>query len=194
MPRCSLTSLSFLLLLLAVVSRADQALADPFLGDWQGEGLVAQVIPRGGGSYRINFLAEFDVKRQPLAVVAGRVVDGVLRFDQDGWSGQAQGQQMAGTRPGNGQPEPFVLKPVRASVAERRRQAPGGRGRPVRRLGLRPVGSPQAKRGGCRDRVGVVRGFHAGRAGRPGNARRTLADHASGPSRISACTSSSVWR
>lgn len=113
MPRCLMPHLSFLLLLLAVVSRADQALADPFLGDWQGEGLVAQVIPRGGGSYRINFLAEFDVKRQPLAVVAGRAVDGVLRFDQDGWSGQAQGRQMAGTRPGNGQPEPFVLKPVR---------------------------------------------------------------------------------
>jgi hypothetical protein len=105
--------LSFLLLLLAVVSRADQALADPFLGDWQGEGLVAQVIPRGGGSYRINFLAEFDVKREPLAVVAGRAIDGVLRFDQDGWSGQAQGQQMTGARPGNGQPEPFVLKPIR---------------------------------------------------------------------------------
>ena len=112
MPRCSLTSLSVLLLSVAVVCHADQGASDPFFGDWQGEGLVAQVIPRGGGNYQINLLPEFDVKCKPLAVVAGRAADGVLRFEQDGWSGQAQGQQMAGTRPGSRQPEAFVLKPV----------------------------------------------------------------------------------
>ena len=95
----------------AVVGHADQA-ADPFLGDWQGQGLVAQVIPRGDGKYQLNLLPEFDVKCQPLAVVTGQATDGVLRFAQDGWSGQAQGQQMTVTRPGSGQPESCTLKPV----------------------------------------------------------------------------------
>lgn len=112
MSRTSIISLSILLLSVAVVSHAGQPASDPFLGDWQGEGLVAQVIPRGSGNYQINFLPEFDVKCQPLAAIAGQAADGALQFEQDGWSGQAAGQQMKGSRPGNGQPQAFVLKPV----------------------------------------------------------------------------------
>ena len=112
MQRCPMISLSILLLSVTVISHAGQPASDPFLGDWQGEGLVAQVIPRGGGNYQINLLPEFDVKCKPLAVIAGQATDGVLRFEQDGWSGQATGERMTGARPGNGQPVAFVLKKV----------------------------------------------------------------------------------
>ena len=101
--------------------------SDLFVGDWQGEGLVAQVIPRGSGNYQINFLPEFDVKCEPLAVMAGRVTDGELRFEQDGWSGQAKGERMTGVRPGIGQAEGVVQEMLsayrRASVPNHRRRA-----------------------------------------------------------------------
>jgi len=112
MHRTSTIGLSILLLSLALVSHAAESPPDTFLGDWQGAGLVAQVIPRGGGKYQINMLPEFDVKCKPLAVLAGQATDGTLRFDQDGWSGQAAGEQMTGTRPGTGQAAAFELKKV----------------------------------------------------------------------------------
>lgn len=112
MPRASMICLSMLLLPIAAVSHAGEAVSDPFFGDWQGAGLVAQVIARGDGNYQINLLPEFDVKCQPLAVVAGRATDGVLRFEQHGWSGQATGERMTGTRPGEGQPATFELQKV----------------------------------------------------------------------------------
>jgi len=112
MPRTSIIRLSILLLSVTAVSHAAEPAPDPFLGDWQGEGLVAQVIPRGGGNYQINFLPEFDVKCKPLAAIAGQATDGVLRFEQDGWSGRATGEQMTGTRPGDGQGAAFELKKV----------------------------------------------------------------------------------
>ena len=72
MPRTSSTSLSMLLSLVTAVSGADPAVPDPVLSDWQGAELVAQVIPRGDGSYPIDLLPAFDVKCQPLAVLAGQ--------------------------------------------------------------------------------------------------------------------------
>jgi len=112
MHRSLTVSLPILLLSIAVVSRADQSVSDPFFGDWQGEGLVAQVIPRGGGNYQINLLPEFDVKCRPLAVVTALATGDTLRFEQDGWSGQAKDDRMTGTMPGNGQPRAFELKRV----------------------------------------------------------------------------------
>lgn len=101
-----------LLLFACVASLAAQETSDPFLGDWQGEGLVAQVIPRGSGNYQINFLPEFDVKCAPLAVISGRVADGELRFEQEGWSGQTQGERLTGTRPQGGPAGAFTLTKV----------------------------------------------------------------------------------
>ncbi len=100
MPRASVIGLSFLLLSVAAASYGGEAEPAAFLGDWQGEGLAAQVIPRGGGQYQINFVPEFDVKCKPLAVITGQAADGVLRFEQEGWSGQAAAGQMKGSRPG----------------------------------------------------------------------------------------------
>lgn len=64
---------------------------DAFMGDWQGDKLVAQVIPRGGDRYEINMLPEFDARCDPLAVIEARSADGQLRFDHDGWTGEVQG-------------------------------------------------------------------------------------------------------
>jgi hypothetical protein len=75
--------------------------------------LVAQVIPRGGGDYQINFLPEFDVKCEPLAVVRGQSSEGVLRFAQDGWRGKLEENHFQGSRPSGGRSVSFQMKPVR---------------------------------------------------------------------------------
>jgi hypothetical protein len=95
-----------------VVLRAAEPAADPLLGDWQGEDLVAQVIPRGDGNYQINFLPEFDVKCEPLATIDAQASDDVLQFEQDGWQGRAESGRLRGSRPVNGAQVPFVLKSV----------------------------------------------------------------------------------
>ncbi|MHC4400203.1 MAG: 3-keto-disaccharide hydrolase [Planctomycetota bacterium] len=91
---------------------ANEPQPEPFLGDWQGEGLVAQVIPRGGGNYQINLLPEFDVKCEPLAVVEAQAANGVLRFDQDRWAGELKGGRFTGSRPVEGKSVAFELKKV----------------------------------------------------------------------------------
>lgn len=108
----SMTALSILLLSATAAGHAAPPASDPFLGDWQGEGLVAQVIPRGGDSYQINFLPQFDIKCEPLAVIPAQAAGGVLRFERDGWSGRAEARQMTGSRPGSGQPTVFMLNKV----------------------------------------------------------------------------------
>lgn len=85
---------------------------DPFLGDWAGEKLVAQVIPRGGGNYQINLLPEFDAKCEPAAVVQAVAAEGAVRFDQDGWRGQLKGGLFTGSRSVEGKSVAFELKQV----------------------------------------------------------------------------------
>ncbi len=109
--------IALLLLVSAFAVFADRAFAedhpaDPFLGDWQGDELVAQVIPRGSGKYQINLLREFDVKCEPFAVVEANVADGTLRFDQDGWRGELKGDRFAGSGTIEGRTVTFVLKRV----------------------------------------------------------------------------------
>jgi hypothetical protein len=91
---------------------AEEPASDPFLGDWQGEGLAAQVIPRGGGMYQINLLPEFDTRCEPLAVVEARADGDVVRFAEDGWTGELKGERFTGTRPSEGKPAAFQLKHV----------------------------------------------------------------------------------
>lgn len=115
MQRVRFAALS--LLVLAFVVLAGRAFAeslptDRFLGDWQGEELVAQVIPRGAGKYQINMLPEFDVKCELLACVDANVTDGVLRFDQDGWKGEVKGDCFAGSGTIEGKSVTFELKRV----------------------------------------------------------------------------------
>ena len=86
---CNASLLAFFLGIVGTVPAGEQA-SDPCLGDWEGEGMVAQVIPRGDGNYQINLLGEFDVRREPLAVLTARADDGGLHFDQNGWKGQTR--------------------------------------------------------------------------------------------------------
>jgi hypothetical protein len=58
-----------------------------FLGDWQGQELVAQVIPRGNHQFQVNLLREFDKNAEPLIVVKADSRNGTLRFEQSGWRG-----------------------------------------------------------------------------------------------------------
>ncbi len=100
------------LFIAASVAHAAEQPTDLFLGDWQGDELVAQVIPRGNGNYQINLLPQFDAKVEPLAVVQGHAADGTLTFDQDDWLGKAKGEQLNGSRPQDGEPVPFKLQKV----------------------------------------------------------------------------------
>jgi hypothetical protein len=109
----TLISTSFLFAAcIANATHADESTIDPVYGDWQGEGLVAQVIPRGAGNYQINFLPGFDVRCEALATVSGHVSDGVLQFERDGWSGRAEAGHMRGSRPVDGEQETFELERV----------------------------------------------------------------------------------
>jgi hypothetical protein len=64
--------------------------ADPFMGDWKGGweldndadsgSLVAQVIALGKGQYRAVLLNEFDTRREPLAVLDGRLNGAAVNF------------------------------------------------------------------------------------------------------------------
>lgn len=110
---CKLMIVLHLVFLSAIsVGGAEPQQSDPFLGDWQGETLVAQVIPRGAGDYRIILLPEFDAKCEPLAAVDGRASGGVLRFDQEGWTGEAKQDRLAGSMPVEGKSVPFEMKRV----------------------------------------------------------------------------------
>lgn len=77
---------------------------DPFLGDWeaasgkdQAKSVVAQVIPRGLGTYRIHFQQVFDQRCPLFAEVDAKTDGAVLRFDQGGWSGRIEGGVLQGT-------------------------------------------------------------------------------------------------
>lgn len=93
--------------------------ADPFLGDWesvpglgQGQPMVAQVIPRGSGRYRVHFLAAFDQRCPPFAELDAQAEGGVLRFDHDGWSGRMEGGLLQGTGRLRDKPGSTVWKEV----------------------------------------------------------------------------------
>ncbi len=83
------------------LGRADEGQDEPFLGDWQGKALVAQVIPRGGGQYQINLLERFDDVAKPFMSIAARVEDGALQFEKEGWKGETVDGQLRVFQPGN---------------------------------------------------------------------------------------------
>ncbi len=69
----------------ATEAHPQQLASDPYMGDWHGEWddttpLCAQVMALGKGSYQANFLAEFDKRAEPIAVLTGTVVKGSLVF------------------------------------------------------------------------------------------------------------------
>lgn len=68
------------LLTITLRPAAAEPLPDPYIGDWQGDKIAAQVVALGGGSYRAKLLPEFDKRVPALAVVEGTVADGKLVF------------------------------------------------------------------------------------------------------------------
>ena len=85
------------------------AIADPLMGDWQGESsLVAQVLPQGGGKYRAVLLPAFDTEGSPVAVLEGVADGGSVAFSGAGWGGVIKQGQFTGSKGG----QRFSLKHV----------------------------------------------------------------------------------
>jgi hypothetical protein len=83
------------------------AVADPLMGDWQGEGgCVAQVLPLGGGKYRALLLTAFDTESAPVAVLEGEATGRSVVFSGGGWSGTIRDGQFSGSKDG----KDFMLK------------------------------------------------------------------------------------
>jgi hypothetical protein len=85
------------------------AIADPLMGDWQGEGsYVAQILPLGGGKYRALLLTAFDTEGSPVAVMQGEASGRSVVFEGDGWSGTIREGQFSGSKGDKN----FILKQV----------------------------------------------------------------------------------
>ena len=65
-------------------STAKSEVLDPFLGDWEGQGIVAQVIPQGGDAYVVRLLPKFDSHADPIAVAEARRSGDSLSLSVDG--------------------------------------------------------------------------------------------------------------
>jgi len=97
--------------------------ADPLVGDYEGDwskdarvwprGLVAQVIPRGAGTYLVNLLPEFDHRCPPLAAVEARRDGDLLVIGGDPWSGRIEGGKFTGRGLVKGKTASFELEKVR---------------------------------------------------------------------------------
>ena len=75
-----------------------RAIADPLVGDWQGEGgLVAQVFLTPGGKYQANLLTAFDTPSNVLAVLQGAAPGGTATFTGDGGSGVIENSHFTGS-------------------------------------------------------------------------------------------------
>ncbi|HVM47640.1 MAG TPA: DUF1080 domain-containing protein [Candidatus Acidoferrum sp.] len=75
------------------------AVADPLMGDWQGEGgVVAQVLPLADAKYRALLLTAFDVEGSPVAVLQGEKSGNSVAFEGDGWSGAIREGQFSGSK------------------------------------------------------------------------------------------------
>ena len=118
----SMASTFAILALASAAVAADVWKDDPLIGDYQGDwvadvkvwprGLVAQVIPRGDGTYQINVLPEFDHRCPPLAVVEAKTEAKAVVFDDGNWSGRIEDGDFTGLGPVKGKPAAFGMKKV----------------------------------------------------------------------------------
>jgi hypothetical protein len=65
------------------------AIADPLMGDWQGQGeYVAQVLRVGGGKHTVCLLKAFDTENNLVAVLEGTPASNEgVKLQSDGWQG-----------------------------------------------------------------------------------------------------------
>lgn len=104
------------------------ALADPFIGDWQGScisadgtesPLAAQVIALGQGRYQANLLTDFDKRIPPVAVLQGHLDGKAVQFaaSEDSnssctqWQGGIKKDKFSGSFR-SGKSGTFVMKKV----------------------------------------------------------------------------------
>ena len=107
-------------MLAVAFAAAGEAPRDAFLGDWEGawaEGagprrVVAQVIPRGHGTYRVNILPAFDERCRPHVAVEAKAEGGRVRFAERGWSGELRGDRFTGSRKTGEKQAAFAMKKV----------------------------------------------------------------------------------
>ena len=107
---CHLSPLVACWLLVISLPASIGAADDPFMGDWQGDHVVAQVIPLGEDVYRVILLREFDVRGEPLIDVEAKRTGNRLEFEEGAWSGRFEGDTCE-LRPNRGAQE--RLKRVR---------------------------------------------------------------------------------
>jgi hypothetical protein len=85
------------------------AVADPLMGDWEGQGgYVAQVLPLSGGKYRAVLLTAFDTESSPVAILEGERSGRTVVFSGDGCSAVIKEGQLSGHK-GD---KDFILKKV----------------------------------------------------------------------------------
>lgn len=99
---------------------ADVWTPDPTMGDYAGEWeertkgwpreLVAQVIPRGEGRYRINLLPEFDIRCPPYGAFDARTEGDAVVFAGESWSGRIENGVFTGEGTVKGKQGKFALK------------------------------------------------------------------------------------
>lgn len=80
---------------------------DPFMGNWEGRlseeeevdpVITAQVIALGRDRYQVRLAPKLFMRSPPRVIIEATAKNGVLTFDQDGYSGTIQGDRFTGAR------------------------------------------------------------------------------------------------
>ena len=118
------------------VADADLSLMGDYEGQWIdaperhyfdiNKPLAAQVINVREGEYFIRFFQQHDARADTYFEGKGRLGDGVIRFEGDGWHGEVSKDGMRGKGSGHGGEAHFELKRVVRSSPSLGAKAPAG--------------------------------------------------------------------
>lgn len=118
------------------VASADLSLMGDYEGRWVdapakqyfdiNKPLAAQVINVREGEYQIQFFQQHDARADTYFVGTGRLVDGEIRFEGNGWNGVVSKDGLNGKGTGHGAEARFELKRVVRSSPSLGAKAPAG--------------------------------------------------------------------
>ena len=118
------------------VASADLSLMGDYEGRWFdapekqyfdiNKPLAAQVINVRDGEYLIQFFQQHDARADTYFVGTGRLADGVIHFEGNGWRGEVSKDGMSGRGSGHGGEARFELKRVVRSSPSLGMKAPEG--------------------------------------------------------------------
>jgi hypothetical protein len=118
------------------VASADLSLMGDYEGRWFdapekqyfdiNKPLAAQVINVREGEYLIQFFQQHDARADTYFVGTGRLADGVIRFEGNGWRGEVSKDGISGRGSGHGGEARFELKRVVRSSPSLGMKAPEG--------------------------------------------------------------------